>query len=159
MSIFVRNHREADSSLTPFSNENLIREFQDRFSFVSLQVSLKSIFRKTLIHSEFSKDLRMRIFLSLFCIFFMMTLFANCKTKSDSQVASLVEYATVLGETKCECEKVERAKGAESEEVSICLRKLEDAQKRYGVNIRLFPDLANKGEKLIQGSYNKRCPL
>ncbi|TGK14433.1 hypothetical protein [Leptospira stimsonii] len=101
----------------------------------------------------------MKISFPLFYFFFTIILFANCKTKSDSQLASLVEYATVLGETKCECEKVERAKGAESEEVSICLRKLEDAQKRYGVNIRLFPDLADKGEKLIQGSYNKRCPL
>ncbi|WP_165781668.1 hypothetical protein [Leptospira adleri] len=101
----------------------------------------------------------MRKFFSLYCIFFSIVSFGNCKTKSDSGLAALVEYATVLGETKCECEKVERAKGAESEEVSICLSKLENAQKRYGINIRLFPDLADKGEKLIQSSYSKRCPL
>ncbi|MBM9579765.1 hypothetical protein JWG45_21690 [Leptospira sp. 201903070] len=107
----------------------------------------------------FENRSRIKNFLSIVCVFFSISVFENCKTKSDSQLAALVEYATVLGETKCECEKIERAEGPESEEVSICLRKLEDAQKLYGVNIRLFPDLANKGEKLIQGSYSKRCPL
>ncbi|WP_156781800.1 hypothetical protein [Leptospira tipperaryensis] len=101
----------------------------------------------------------MRKFFSLCCIVFAIFLCGNCKTKSDSQLTALVEYATVLGETKCECEKIERAKGAESEEVSICLRKLEDAQKKYGINIRLFPNLAEKGEKLIQGTYSKNCPI
>ncbi|MBM9502100.1 hypothetical protein JWG44_17725 [Leptospira sp. 201903071] len=111
------------------------------------------------MNPKFDKNSRMGKFLFFCCFIFSIAASGNCKTKSDSGITALVEYATVLGETKCECEKIERAEGAESEEVSICLRKLEDAQKIYGVNIRLFPDLAQKGEKLIQGSYTKRCPL
>nr|PJZ91587.1 hypothetical protein CH379_17825 [Leptospira ellisii] len=72
---------------------------------------------------------------------------------------TLIRHATVLGETKCECEKLERASGAESEEVSICLRKLEEAEKTYKVNIRLYRELADRGEVLVQNSYKKKCPL
>ncbi|TGK33213.1 hypothetical protein EHQ12_17910 [Leptospira gomenensis] len=82
----------------------------------------------------------------------------RCKTKPDSQLQTLIQHATVLGETKCECETLERSSGAESEEVSICLGKLEAAEKTYKINIRLYRELAGTGETLVRNSYEKKCP-
>ncbi|PJZ58314.1 hypothetical protein CH367_08030 [Leptospira barantonii] len=87
---------------------------------------------------------------------FLFVTFWNCKANSPTE-QEILRYAAHLGETKCECEKIERKEGADSEDLSVCLNRLEDAQRKYGIHVRKLPELSSKAELLVQRSYAIKC--
>lgn len=88
---------------------------------------------------------------------FLFLTFWNCKANSPTE-QEILRYAAHLGETKCECEKIERKEGADSEDFSVCLSLLEDAQRKYGIHVRKLPELSPKAEVEVGRAYAKNCP-
>ncbi|MCG6167739.1 hypothetical protein [Leptospira sanjuanensis] len=92
-----------------------------------------------------------------FFLLFLFSTFGTCKAKTDGELQILLQSASLLGETKCSCEKIERKEGIDSEELAICLRLLEETQRKYGVYVRKFPETAKQSELVVQKSYAKNC--